>query len=72
MRLKKPSTDNAEAEQQPILTVSNLSKVFRVRNAVTKKRLEFKPVDDVSFSMKRGSTLAIVGESGSGKSTTAR
>ncbi|TFC31305.1 ABC transporter ATP-binding protein [Cryobacterium sp. TMT1-3] len=29
-------------------------------------------VDDVSFALKRGSTLGIVGESGSGKTTTAR
>lgn len=72
VRLKKPSTDNVGAAQQPILTVSNLTKVFRARNAVTKKRFEFKAVDDVTFSMNRGSTLAIVGESGSGKSTTAR
>ncbi len=31
----------------------------------------FKAVDDASFSVKRGTTLAIVGESGSGKSTVA-
>ena len=36
-----------------------------------RKKEMFKAVDDVSFSIKKGTTLAIVGESGSGKSTVA-
>jgi len=47
-----------------ILEVKNLSTQFFTRAGT------IKAVDDVSFSIKRGSTLALVGESGSGKSVT--
>ena len=50
-----------------IITVEHLTKEFKL----PKRRELFKAVDDVSFSVKRGTTLAIVGESGSGKSTVA-
>ena len=50
-----------------IITVEHLTKEFKL----PRKKEMFKAVDDVSFSVKRGTTLAIVGESGSGKSTVA-
>ena len=52
---------------ETIITVDHLTKEFKL----PRKKEMFKAVDEVSFSVKRGSTLAIVGESGSGKSTVA-
>ncbi|WP_298876063.1 ABC transporter ATP-binding protein [uncultured Bradyrhizobium sp.] len=48
-----------------VLDVKNLRTVFFTNSGL------FKAVDDVSFTVKRGETLAIVGESGCGKSVTA-
>ena len=56
---------------ETILEIKNLTKVFKLRGALGKSS-DFKAVDDVSFSVPRGTTMAIVGESGSGKSTVAQ
>ncbi|BAR56607.1 peptide ABC transporter ATP-binding protein [Bradyrhizobium diazoefficiens] len=48
-----------------VLEVKNLKTVFFTNSGL------FKAVDDVSFTVRRGETLAIVGESGCGKSVTA-
>jgi peptide/nickel transport system ATP-binding protein len=48
-----------------VLDVKNLQTVFFTNSGL------FKAVDDVSFGVRRGETLAIVGESGCGKSVTA-
>lgn len=48
--------------------VKHLTKTFKVRGGRGKT---FKALDDVSFKLRRGTTLAVVGESGSGKSTAA-
>lgn len=57
-----------EIEQsEHIITIEHLTKEFKLPHS----KEMFKAVDDVSFSVKRGTTLAIVGESGSGKSTVA-
>ena len=51
--------------QETVLDVKNLKTVFFTSSGL------FKAVDDVSFIVRRGETLAIVGESGCGKSVTA-
>ncbi|NRA53229.1 MAG: ABC transporter ATP-binding protein [Gammaproteobacteria bacterium] len=53
----------AIAEQQNIIIVNNLSKQVRVNNAP----LEI--LKSISFTVKRGESIAIVGTSGCGKST---
>jgi peptide/nickel transport system ATP-binding protein len=51
--------------RQMVLEVKNLQTVFFTHSGL------FRAVDDVSFSVRRGETLAIVGESGCGKSVSA-
>ncbi|OAH26654.1 ABC transporter ATP-binding protein [Corynebacterium stationis] len=59
-----------EHSDETVISVRNLTKEFNVRDSRGKKQ-QFKAVDNVSFDLRRGSTLALVGESGSGKSTVA-
>ena len=58
----------------PVLEVKRLVKHFAVRRGVILSRVvgQVQAVDDVSFDIARGETLALVGESGCGKSTTGR
>jgi len=55
---------------QPLLKVENLVKRYAKRS-LSDAREDLLALDDVSFTIFRGTTLAIVGESGSGKSTLA-
>ncbi|MFS0713498.1 ABC transporter ATP-binding protein [Microbacterium sp. 2P01SA-2] len=57
----------ADVQPAPLLEVSGLRKEFALPG-----RRRLVAVDDVTFTVGRGETLAVVGESGSGKSTTAR
>ena len=56
---------NEASTEEAILDVKGLRTVFFTSSGL------FKAVDDVSFAVRRGETLAIVGESGCGKSVTA-
>jgi ABC-type glutathione transport system ATPase component len=56
-----------------VLTVRNLTKSFPAgRNSLGRVTSMHRAVDEVSFDIERGETLALVGESGAGKSTTGR
>ncbi|SKC52363.1 dipeptide ABC transporter ATP-binding protein [Krasilnikoviella flava] len=66
-----PRAGVAKAAQADIVVAKNLTKVFNIRGGRPGASTDFKAVDDVSFTLKRGHTLALVGESGSGKSTAA-
>lgn len=59
---------------EPLLSARNLVKEFPVAGTagLLRPARTFRAVDDVSFDLHAGRTLALVGESGSGKSTTAR
>ncbi|WP_414475242.1 dipeptide ABC transporter ATP-binding protein [Microvirga sp. M2] len=65
--------DTVAAAERPVLEVSNLTTRFEIRSGLfgrVKGRVH--AVENVSFSLQRGETLALVGESGCGKSTTGR
>ena len=56
-----------------ILEVSHLKKYFPIKGGFFGGATgSVKAVDDVSFNIKRGTTMGLVGESGCGKSTTGR
>jgi peptide/nickel transport system ATP-binding protein len=59
------------ASGETVLSVTGLRKAFRVRGE-DGRRSDFLAVDDVSFTVPAGGSLAIVGESGSGKTTIAQ
>ena len=67
-KIQEPLVHNDEN----ILEVSHLKKYFPIKGTLGSAKGEVKAVDDVSFNIKRGTTMGLVGESGCGKSTTGR
>ena len=60
-------------QPQKLLEVRNLKKYFPIRKGYFQRVIgAVRAVDDVSFHIDQGETLALVGESGCGKTTTSR
>lgn len=68
-----PDARDGSSAPDTIVEVERVTKVFKLRGrGLFSRSTDFTAVDDVSFTVPRGRTVALVGESGSGKSTVAR
>lgn len=64
---------DAPVEDDVLIEVSHLKKYFPIKGGFFNRVIgSVKAVDDVSFKIKKGTTMGLVGESGCGKSTTGR
>jgi peptide/nickel transport system ATP-binding protein len=67
------TASTAAVTERPILEVAHLVTRFDIRTGVLSRvSARVHAVEDISFSLHAGETLALVGESGCGKSTTGR
>ncbi|WP_369721645.1 dipeptide ABC transporter ATP-binding protein [Bradyrhizobium sp. LLZ17] len=65
--------DTVSTAERPLLEVSNLTTRFAIRSGLFGKVSgRVHAVENISFTLRAGETLALVGESGCGKSTTGR
>ena len=68
---KKDEVQTSESEY--ILEVNNLKKYFPIEKNFFGKPVKYlKAVDNVSFKVKKGTTIGVIGESGCGKTTLGR
>lgn len=65
--------ESVDKKEQNILQVSHLKKYFPIKSGFMQHITGYvKAVDDISFDINPGMTMALVGESGCGKSTAGR
>ncbi len=69
--IAKAEQREAAAPAVDLVRVQNVTKVYKIRQGGLRST-DLVAVDDVSFGIPKGTTMALVGESGSGKSTVAK
>ncbi len=71
--VKATSSNTGKEEKNTLLEVKNLVTRFPVYGGILRRRVaNVHAVENVSFSLKKGETMALVGESGCGKSSCGR
>ena len=72
-RIPETEAGGVDAAKRPVLEVKNLTTRFDIHSGLLgRKSGAVHAVENVSFDLREGETLALVGESGCGKSTTGR
>ena len=71
-KLEKGNPSLYRDKKVPFIEVKNIKKEYQLPNRLFSKRKKLSAVEDVSFSVFKGDSVAIVGESGSGKTTIAK